>query len=284
MPRQGNPQDQVRGTNWSVTYWFDTENTPSKEKVDEYIARARQRGWVINGQIEKAPETGNLHYQLHLNTRKQVRASDIKKMLPTAWIQKARKTVALQQYVVKEDTRVAPLADETDKYPTANKLWELIYREYDIWDKEGWDQTEWSSGGEVQLYREDDQKALQRDPLAFFDKVMGQLIRKGYYVDMLASNPAIRSFWKKFWADILYRTREVVRQTDRQNELISDAVNIPTYNAENGSSDREEDDTGGRDSRSPGSQGDEESASGTDEGRDESSSDETDADDDWQGS
>jgi len=281
MPRQGNPQDQVRSTNWSVTYWFDTENTPSKDKVDEYISRARQRGWVINGQVEKAPETGNLHYQLHLNTRKQVRASDVKKMLPTAWIEKARKTEALKQYVVKEDTRVAPMADESDKYPTANKLWELIYREYDIWDKDGWDQTEWSTGGEVQLYREDDQKSLQKDPLAFFDKVMGKLIRKGYYVDMLAANPAIRSFWKKFWADILYRTREVVRQTDRQNELISESVNIPTYNGEN---DDEEGGSQPRDLESTGGSSHEESESGTDEGRDQSSSDEADADDDWEGS
>lgn len=282
MPR-GNPEDQVKGTNWSVTYWFDTKDSPPKASVDEYIERARQKGWILNGQIEKAPTTGNLHYQLHLNTKKQVRVSEIKKTLPTAFVQKARKKVALEQYVVKEDTRVAPLQDQSDKYPTANKLWELIFREYDhLHDKDGWEHD--PEGGDlpdVRFYHDSDQRRLEKDPLAFFDKVMGRLIRRGYYVDMLASNPAIRSFWKKFWSDILYRTREAVRQTDRQNELISQHVTIPTIDDAASSADGSQ--SSSESAAAPGCAGDsdEEDSSQSSEGRDEGSSDETDADDDW---
>jgi hypothetical protein len=233
MPRSGNKEDQICGSNWSVTYWFDTENSPSKAKVDEYIDIARQAGYIINGQIEKAPTTGNLHYQLQVKTP-WTRKSAVKKMLPTAWIEKTKKDVALQQYVKKEDTRVAPLLDADDKYPTTNKLWELIYREYDVLEKYGWN---YDNEDEVELYSGDDQKTLEGDPLAFFDKVMGRLIRRGYYVDMLASNPAIRSFWKKFWRDVLFRTRETVRQTDKQNELISETLNIPTIDGQDSGSD-----------------------------------------------
>jgi len=274
MPRSGNKEDQIRGTNWSITYWFDTEDTPPKARVDEYIEQARQKGWVINGQVEKAPTTGRLHYQLHLNTRKQVRLGEVRKALPTAWIEKARKSVALEQYVKKEDTRVAPLEDKSEKYPTATKLWELMFKEYDTCDKEGWE----DDAEEVQLYREEEQKKLEKDPLAFFDKMMSKLIRRGYYVDMLATNPAVRSFFKKFWRDVLFRAREEIRQTDRQNELISDTIHIPTIDAGTESkSENSEEPTpslGLRDS-------DEESASGDSEGRDESGSSPSDADDDW---
>lgn len=279
MPPTGNKEDQVCSSNWSVTYWFGTENSPSKEKVDEYIERARQQGYIINGQIEKAPTTGNLHYQLQVKGPWE-RKSALKKLLPTAHIEKTKKDIALKQYVKKEDTRVAPMLDADDKYPTANKLWELIFREYDqLHNKHGWEHDcDGSDLPEVQLYYESDQKALEADPLAFFDKMMARLIRRGYYVDVLACNPAIRSFWKKFWRDVLYRTRETVRQTDRQNELISQTVDIPTIDA----ADEEESCPPAAETVcSADSDGDEEGASGASEGRDQSSSSEADADDDW---
>jgi len=274
MPRSGNKEDQICSSNWSVTYWFDTENSPPKAKVDEYIELARQAGYVINGQVEKAPTTGNLHYQLQVKTP-WTRKSAVKKMLPTAWVEKTKKDVALKQYVKKEETRVAPLLDADDKYPTPNKLWELIYREYDVLEQYGWN---YENEDEVELYSGDDQKTLEGDPLAFFDKVMGRLIRRGYYVDLLASNPAIRSFWKKFWRDVLYRTRETVRQTDRQNELISQTVNIPTIDgAENdGTTDSGSPDEAGTDS-----EGDEEGEGDSSSGRDESVDSQTDENDDW---
>jgi len=280
MPRSGNKEDQICGSNWSVTYWFDTENSPSKAKVDEYIDIARQAGYVINGQVEKAPTTGNLHYQLQVKTP-WTRKSAVKKLLPTAWIEKTKKDVALKQYVKKEDTRVAPLLDADDKYPTTNKLWELVYREFDVYEKHGWYIDPDDPESEVVLYHDCDQKELEGDPLAFFDKVMGRLIRRGYYVDMLASNPAIRSFWKKFWRDVLFRTRETVRQTDKQNELISQSVTIPTIDGteSDGTTDSGTPDEAGSDG-----EGDEEGESDTSEGRDESINSEADADDDWEGS
>ena len=226
-----------------------------------------------------APTTGNLHYQLQVKGPRE-RKSAIKKLLPTAHIEKTKKDIALKQYVKKEDTRVAPMLDADDKYPTANKLWELIFREYDQPDnKNGWEHDcDGSDLPEVQLYYDSDQKALEADPLAFFDMMMGRLIRRGYYVDVLACNPAIRSFWKKFWRDVLYRTRETVRQTDRQNELISQTVDIPTIDA--GEND-EEGTPAAEAVCSADGDSDEEGASEASEGRNESSSSEADADDDW---
>jgi len=160
---------------------------------------------------------------------------------------------------------------------TASRLWEMIYldKEKDgLWDK---------SSDEVRCYKDGAQQDLERDPLAFFDKMIGYFIRQGYFVDMLACNPAIRSFWKKFWRDILERSCKADRQTDRQAELISETVNIPTYNADDSDSGEEESE-GVTAETGSGRSGDEDGSTDSSEGRDESVDSEADADDDWQGS
>ena len=142
------------------------------------------------------------------------------KAFPTAHVEKTKKDVALKQYVVKEDTRVAPMLDKSDKYPSTNQLWELIFREYDLQhDKDGWEHDpEGNDLDEVQFYYKSKQEELQRDPLAFFDKMIGKLIRRGYYVDMLASNPAIRSFGRSSGPMCCFAlVRQSDRQTDRTN-------------------------------------------------------------------
>jgi len=250
--------------------------TVKKETCDEMIQQARAAGWTITGQEEMGGE--NPHYQLMVQTP-QVRFSAVKKMFPTGHIEVARNRQALAKYVTKEDTRVGSLPEHDEKYVTASRLWDMIFT---VADKQGlWDKT----ADDVRCYKECEQRDLERDPLAFFDKMIGYFIRQGYYVDMLACNPAIRSFWKKFWRDILERSCKADRQTDRQAVLFSheEHITLPTYNAEI-ESDRQEDDTRSGDTRSTDSESDEEGESEASEGRDQGSGSETDADDDWEGS
>ena len=218
-----------RANNWSVTI---NMRTLTKERADEFINLARQKGWIINGQLEEG-EQGTQHYQLHVKTP-QVRFSAVKRMFPTAHIEIARNVKALATYVVKAETRVGTLPEQDEKYMTAQKLWDMIYQKYNIpYDKDGWD----TCTDEVRFYHTSDQLLLERDPLAWLDIEAGYLIRQGYNIDQLIVNPAIRSFWKKFYRDILVRSKNNVRdaedrQTDRQDEISSQHVNIPTQNVD----------------------------------------------------
>jgi len=184
-------------------------NTTKRETAEEWIHQVRAKGWKVQGQIEQAPTTGTLHYQLMLETP-QTRFSAIKKAFPTAHIEVCRNKRALTQYVKKEDTRVAELVKQNDKYPSVAKFWSLIYKFHDVDDDSGWDK----SHSEVCFCNVDEQLALEGNPLDWLDKITGELIRQGYIVDHIITNPAVRSFWKKFHADILYRARETDRQTD----------------------------------------------------------------------
>jgi len=259
----------MRATCWSVT--LNMKNV-KQSSCDEMINTARSAGWKVTGQEEMGEE--NPHYQLMVQTP-QVRFSAVKKMFPTGHIEVARNRQALAQYVTKEDTRVGALPEHDEKYVTASRLWDMIYKYNSGCDDDCWDMT---NEHDVVMYKDHEQRAIEKDPLAFFDKMISVFIRQGYFVDMLACNPAIRSFWKKFWRDILYRSRETDRQTDRQAEKLSQSVTIPTIDA--GTEDKSENSEesapslGLRDS-------DEESASCDSERRDESGSSSSDADDDW---
>jgi len=135
--------------------------------------------------MEEAPSTGTLHYQLMVETP-QTRFSAIKKAFPTGHIEIARNKTALSQYVEKEDTRVADLVQTNDKYPSIAKFWKLIYKFYDM-ETGGWDK----SHTEVCFGDLDKQLALEHDPLSFLDNVTAELIRQGYVVDHIITNPAV---------------------------------------------------------------------------------------------
>jgi len=201
-----------RATCWSLTI---NMGATKMETINEWIHSARAKGWRLTGQVEKAPTTGTLHYQLMLQTP-QVRFSAIKRAFPTAHIEIARRKIALSQYVVKTDTRVAGLPQEDEKYPTAAKFWGLVFKQYEGVDG-GWEDDD----NTVCFSDLDRQQALEANPLDFLDQVAANLIRSGYVIDHLITNPAIRSFWKKFYAEVLYRARETIRQTDTQTAILA---------------------------------------------------------------
>lgn len=180
-----------RATLWSVTI-----NNPTAVD-EEHIALARQKGWRVEGQLERGQE-GTPHYQLMLKTP-QVRFSAVKKQFPRAHIEVARNAAALEQYVNKEDTREGSLPVENDRYPSLAKLWDLfsewIIARDENTAKEAWKPNMW----------------LQR-----FDQFAEDAILDGYVVETMAVNPQIRCIVKQFGRAVIVRAQNIRRQTDRQ--------------------------------------------------------------------
>lgn len=189
-----------------------TINNPTADD-EECIALARQKGWKVEGQLEKGKE-GTPHYQLKLSTG-QVRFSAVKKAFPRAHIEPARNVAALSQYVTKEDTRIGTLTTTQEKYPSMSRFWWLVYGK--IADVIGGpaEDFEWD-------YMNDKRK------MTYFDEACKSLIFEGYYIDMMAVNPQYRALFAKFARAILHRAYED-SQTDSQHSRENVAVvNIPT--------------------------------------------------------
>lgn len=208
---------QQRATAWSVTI-----NNPTSQDYEE-INLARQKGWTVEGQVERGAE-GTPHLQLMVKTP-QVRFSAVKKAFARSHIEAARNVAALATYVAKEETRESPLPTTSDKYPSLSKFWDLIYQTMIEWN---W--LDMSEGYPCGWWKDAPPK---RDALAMFDTAVGALIEAGYYVEGIGSNPSTRSAWNKWKWQILRRSyQNACKQTDRQtdSECVQSAeVNIPVY-------------------------------------------------------
>lgn len=174
-----------RATCWSLTI---NNPTPADE---ENIAQARQQGWKVHGQKEKGAQ-GTEHYQLMLQTP-QVRPSAVKKVFPRAHIEIARDRIALEKYVNKEDTRIASLEVDQEKYPSLQKLWDMF--------------AQWIT---------DNRKTHEDVDLKMFDNFIRDSIDEGFIVEPLAVNPQVRSSIKLYGGNIIFRSLR--RQTDRQTD------------------------------------------------------------------
>lgn len=183
-----------RASCWSVTI-----NNPTPQD-EEYIALARQRGWKVEGQLEKG-EQGTVHYQLVVRTP-QVRFSQVKKAFPRGHIEPARNASALTAYVHKNDTRLAELPESQERFPSLSRLWELIFQ--DGMDME----TRFVAGQYIDSRDQRDNILLNR-----FDDRIRDLIRQGYHVETMGVNPQLRSAFLRYGRAIQERIR---RQTDRQ--------------------------------------------------------------------
>lgn len=228
------PPTTMRSTCWSVTV-----NNPTAAD-EEQINFARQRGWRVEGQLEKGSE-GTPHYQLRVTTP-QVRFSALKKAFPRGHIEAARDPVALGKYVTKEVTRVSGLPTGQDAYPSLSKFWDLIYQYLTMNDKEGLNLMALEDDT-VLMYKENDHEAFLKTPLVVFDLAVRDLIKRGYHVEALASNPSTRSMWKLYAAEIVLRSRNFARiaaqsalETDRQTDSVNLEQNImvPEITDQNG--------------------------------------------------
>lgn len=193
-----------RATCWSVTI-----NNPISAD-DENIAIAKQKsGWHVEGQLEQGEE-GTPHYQLMVKTP-QVRFSAIKKLFPRAHIEVARNAKALAEYVHKDDTRIAELPKDNDKYPTMERFWDLFYEYYETArnnvDFEGIETPD--------------------TRLQLLDNFVSHQIQHGSFVETFGVNPQTRSSVKKYLPSIFIRCKKLRRQkTDRQTKLLSEVKSI----------------------------------------------------------
>lgn len=187
-------------TTQRATYWSVTINNPTPAD-EESIQLARQKGWKVEGQLEKG-EGGTLHYQLAVRTP-QVRFSALKRQFPRAHIEVARNVAALSQYVTKEDTRQQSLPQSQEMYPSLSKLWELISQYITLHQPTLIDATR-------RLYIPN-----RIDKLAIFDDAIKHLIEQGYHVETMGVNPQVRTAWKLYSHALFARTLLPTSQTDR---------------------------------------------------------------------
>jgi len=190
-----------RGTAWSVTI-----NNPVAAD-EENIALSRQRGWTVDGQLEKG-ENGTPHYQLIVKTP-QTRFSTVKKAFPRAHIELARKAVALEKYVHKKETKQGELAIQTELYPSLQRTW-------DMW-------AEWDPYARLKLKPAGSKMTEADQFLELFDEFVHDKIKEGYVLETMAVNPQIRSCVKSFYKSIIFRSN-IRRQTDRQTDENNVAV------------------------------------------------------------
>lgn len=203
-----------RSSCWSVTI---NNPTPSDE---EAIQLARQKGWKVEGQLEKG-EGGTLHYQLAVRTP-QVRFSALKRQFPRAHIEVARNAAALSQYVTKEETRQQSLPQSQEMYPSLSKLWNLIY-EYIC------DNAPTLVDNTQRLYI-----PSRMDKLTIFDEAIKHLIERGYHVESMGVNPQVRTAWKLYSHALFARSHAATTQTDRQTDIrLESEVNIPVIEHNN---------------------------------------------------
>jgi len=220
------PSTTARSTCWSLTI-----NNPTGDD-EEQINLARQKGWKVEGQLEKGSE-GTPHYQLRVMTP-QIRFSAMKKAFPRAHIEAARDSIALGRYVTKEETRVSGLPTGQDRYPSLSKLWELIYQHYNTQDKYGWDILSLEEDA-PSFYNEQADARLTKTPLVVFDEAVRALIIEGYHVESIAANPSTRSMWKLYARELIARSHrqeaERALQTDRQTDSVrsSEEVIVPMH-------------------------------------------------------
>lgn len=186
-----------RASCWSITI-----NNPTE---DDLVAWRSLSGlhWVreVTGQMEQG-ENGTPHLQGCLKTA-QVRFAQVKKALPRAHIEVARNVQALQSYVVKEDTRIAPIA--AVRVATAADLQRTIYNTL-LWEGSNYFDT-WDDTVSFVINVQNHRDTIRRFWEILLDEAVYRLIREGYYgIEFVVSNPQIRNAFKKYLPDILYRT------------------------------------------------------------------------------
>lgn len=183
-----------RATAWSVTI-----NNPVSAD-EENINLARQKGWKVEGQLEKG-QSGTPHYQLLVKTP-QVRFSAVKKQFPRAHIEVCRNIGALEQYVHKEETREGQLQSQDSMYPSLQKLWDML--------------ADWLNSNKHTIAWAD---SSPEGKLVMFDKFINDIILEGFVVESMAVNPQVRACVKQYGENIVYRSLR--RQTDRQTDTES---------------------------------------------------------------
>lgn len=210
----------ISDTQKKSSYWSITINNPTE---DDFIRWEGLKGekWVkkVMGQLEKG-ENGTPHIQGMLNTD-YVRFSQIKKALPRAHIEIARKPAALANYVQKEDTRLAPLP--TTRVATQSDVQKecLSLALYDY--KRDTFQTHIPRVEKDAFYDWMCLKNVTYKTWAetLLDSAVKKLVKEGYYgIEFVICNPQVRLAFRKYFCEIVIR--EYARQDSEAAEASPD--------------------------------------------------------------
>lgn len=187
-------------------YWSITINNPTEDDLIRWEGLKGEK-WVkkVIGQLEKG-ENGTPHVQGMLNTE-SVRFSQIKRVLPRAHIEVARKPAALAQYVQKEDTRLAPL--QTAQVATQADVQKQCLA-YAIADYKR--NTLTSNFTRDDFYSWTRLQSVQYKSWteSLLDASVKKLVCDGYYgIEFVMCNPQVRLAFKKYFCEI------VIREYDR---------------------------------------------------------------------
>lgn len=201
----------TRASTWAVTAFFDTDKTPSKQTREHQIQVATDKGWKVQGQVEKCPDTNNLHYQLMVKTP-QIRAGALMDIFTSADVYPAQNKKALETYVHKEDTRVEEL--KPVKIPVQwkefrDKFYDWLVQEQDV----------------------NSHSFMDEDRTRLWDRFVGLSWMEGIECDLIGVNPQYRSCILKYW-DAGICLADLRRKTDRQTD--TQEVSLPLYTQTNG--------------------------------------------------
>jgi len=220
---------QMKTNKWSIVYWLTDGRT-----IDtlNQLTQNMPSNWALEGQIEQGKDSeGKLHAQLYLKTE-QTRGTKIAKYFPQCDIQEAKNSFALQQYVHKEDTRVAEFMTITNRSPS----WSLVKDKFFDWVIE----TEAFYG-----HIKDDLDDERTSPrLKLWDKFIEISIAEGMCVELVGVNPQYRSAIRRYWNGFIICAEgrlatSIDKKTDKTKDNIvvdppSQFVEIPTMVAEGG--------------------------------------------------
>lgn len=198
----------------SSRHWSLTINNPTAEDEALVSSAPNQYKWIkeLVGQKEQG-ENGTVHYQLYLRSDK-VRFSQVKSVFGRAHIESGRNPAALRNYVQKEDTAIAGTRQSVRQaHPT--DVYGYILRAYV--HPTGYYKTlnypkEFRSLNDVAYahqcwkeYEHDFEEYSDTFPMRLLKAASNAMVRDGWFVEHIASNPAFKIAFKEHMYSILYR-------------------------------------------------------------------------------
>jgi len=203
MPKEKSPLCDLKANHWSLTHWLTEGRT--REGLDALVQNMPQ-DWAVEGQIEQGVDSQQkLHAQLYLRTP-QTRGTRVAKFFPNTTILVAENKFALQNYVHKEDTRVAEFKTVENRSPQ----WHVVRDKFYEWYVE-------KHADKLAFKVEDEEK------LKYWDIFIGISLEDGMNIDVIGVNPQYRSCIMKYWYNMI--RRELAKNPPTSVDICLDKTN-----------------------------------------------------------
>lgn len=186
MSSEKSPLSSLKATHWSLTHWLTEGRT--REGFDALVQNMPPE-WSIEGQIEQGKDSDDReHCQMMLKTP-QTRGTRIAKFFPQTHIEAGRNRFALQNYVHKEETRIAEFKTIENRAPQ----WHVVRDRFYEWYV--------TTHADKLTQRVDDEEKLK-----YWDHFIGISLEEGMSVDVIGVNPQYRSCIMRYWTYMIRRT------------------------------------------------------------------------------